>query len=189
MRKLVLVVHTSLDGYVAGVNGELSGFEAGAENLEFVCKLTCDADAALFGRISYELLDRYWPSARNNDNATAGEIDYSNWYNAAQKIVVSHTMSPSGKANTIVINHHIPETIQEIKSQEGKDILLFGSPSVAQLLMQSGAIDSYWVFVNPAIFGKGIPLFRQLPGSIKLTLTEHHLFPNGEMALHYIPGK
>ena len=189
MRKLVLVVHTSLDGYVAGINGELTGFAPGTENLEFVCKLTRDADAALFGRISYELLDRYWPTARNNDNATSGEIDYSNWYNSAQKIVVSRTLPPTSKANTIIIDNNIAEKINEIKNQDGKDILLFGSPSVAQLLMQAGSIDSYWVFVNPAVFGNGIPLFKQLPDQIKLTLTENHLFPNGEMALHYIVKK
>lgn len=59
MRKLILVVHTSLDGYVAGPNGELDGFTAGEENLEFVCRLTKQADTALFGRKSYQLLNSY----------------------------------------------------------------------------------------------------------------------------------
>jgi hypothetical protein len=54
MRKLILIVHTSLDGFVAGLKGELDGFDASQENLEFVCKITEEADAALFGRISYK---------------------------------------------------------------------------------------------------------------------------------------
>lgn len=64
MRKLILIAHTSLDGFVAGPNGELDGFEAGEENLEFVCKITEQAGTAVFGRVSYQLLDSYWPTAR-----------------------------------------------------------------------------------------------------------------------------
>ncbi len=66
MRKLTLVVHISLDGFVAGTKGELDGFEPGEENLAFVCQLTETADAALFGRVSYDLLERYWTTAKTN---------------------------------------------------------------------------------------------------------------------------
>ena len=65
MRKLVLVVHVSLDGFVAGPKGELDGFDAGEENLEFVCGLTKDADAALFGRLSYEMINGHWPTVKD----------------------------------------------------------------------------------------------------------------------------
>jgi dihydrofolate reductase len=73
MRKLVLVVHISLDGFVAGAKGELDGFPSGEENLQFVCKLTENADAALLGRISYKLLNGYWPTAKDLPNLTAFE--------------------------------------------------------------------------------------------------------------------
>ncbi len=185
MRKLVLVVHTSLDGFVAGLHGELTGFESGTENLEFVCKLTEDADAALFGRISYELLNQYWPTAHKTPTASKGEIDYSNWYNSAQKIVVSGTLKPTHDPKTTIVNSAIEATITKIKEQPGRNILIFGSPSVARQLMQAGLVDSYWIFVNPTIFGNGIPLFTQLTGVIKLTLVSSKHFPNGEMALHY----
>jgi dihydrofolate reductase len=88
MRKLILIVHACPDGFVAGPKGELDGFDAGEENLEFVCKLTEEADTALFGRISYQLLNSWWPTARDRPNATKGEIAYSNWYNNAKKIVI-----------------------------------------------------------------------------------------------------
>jgi hypothetical protein len=60
MRKLILIVHTSLDGFVAGSKRVLDGFDPSEENLKFVCKITKDADIAMFGRISFELLDSYW---------------------------------------------------------------------------------------------------------------------------------
>jgi dihydrofolate reductase len=129
-RKIILVAHISLDGFVAAPNGELDWFDKGEENLEFVCKLTEGADTALFGRISYELLNSYWPTARDHPNATKGEIAYSNWYNNAKKIVISKTMTEGGLNNTTFISGNISNEITKIKEQKGKNILIFGSPSV-----------------------------------------------------------
>ncbi len=189
MRKLILIVHTSLDGYVAGPNGELDGFDASEENLQFVCILTKDADAALFGRTSYQLLDSYWPNAKDRTNSTIGEIAYSNWYNKAQKIVISKTMLGRDMNNSMIISENIPTEVSKIKEAAGKNILIFGSPSVSQLLMESGLIDSYWIFINPAIFGKGIPLFKDMQNKINLKLVTTKQFSNGEFALNYIVDK
>src|SRR5215831_2015105 len=102
MRKLVLLAHTSLDGFVASPQGELDDFDPGEENLQFVCDLTEQADSALFGRVSYELLNKYWPTAKDLPNASKGAVAYSNWYNAAKKIVISKTMKDQNLKNTIV---------------------------------------------------------------------------------------
>jgi dihydrofolate reductase len=185
MRNLTLIVHTSLDGFVAGINGELSGFEAAEENLEFVAELCQTADAALFGRVSYELLNQYWPSAKDHPGATKGEVSYSEWYNIAEKIVFSRTMDNDGPGHPTIINGNILEEISRIKDKPGKDIFIFGSPSVAQTLMNLDFIDKFWIFVNPVIFGKGIPLFNPPQNSSKLRLTETKQFNNGELALHY----
>ena len=186
MRKLILVVHTSLDGFVAGPKGELDGFDASEENLQFVCKLTEEADTALFGRTSYELLNGYWPTAKDRPNATKGAMAYSNWYNNAKKIIFSRTMSDENLNNTTIISKNISDEILEIKQQAGQDILIFGSPASSQLLMQLGLIDHYWVFVNPVIFGQGIPLFAGSTNKTKLKLLATKQFPNGEIALHYV---
>ena len=159
MRKLTLIAHISLDGLVAGSKGELDDFDANEENLGFVCELTEEADTALFGRISYQLLDRYWPTAGDRPNATKGEIAYSNWYNNAKKIVISKTMPSANVNNTTIISENIPGRIIKVKEQPGKSILIFGSPAASQSLMPLNLIDDYWIFVNPVIFGKGIPLF------------------------------
>jgi dihydrofolate reductase len=186
MRKLILVVHTSLDGFVAGSKGELDGFEAGEENLKFVCKITKDADSAIFGRISYELLESYWPTAKDQPEATEGEILYSEWYNGVKKIVFSTTMTGECTDNMIILNDKISTEIKKIKEQAGKDILIFGSPSVAQTLMKLDLIDSYWIFINPVFFGRGIPLFsgKAEKSKLKLMATQH--FANGEIALNYV---
>lgn len=185
MRKLILVAHTSLDGFVAGKNGELDGFDAGEENLEFVCKLTEEADAALFGRISWQLLDSYWPTARNREGASRGDIAYSNWYNSAHKIVLSRTMANTTISNTTIISDDLFTEIDKIKRKPGKDILMFGSPGAFQSLLPLGLIDEYWIFVNPVIFGEGIPLFTENKAGIKLRLKRTEQFPNGEIAMNY----
>jgi dihydrofolate reductase len=186
MRKLVLLAHISLDGFVAGPNGELDAFPHGEENLQFVCHLTGDADAALFGRISYKLLNDYWPAARNHPGATRPEIAYSNWYNDAHKIVVSKTMKNENRNNTTILSENILGEIKKIKEQAGRNILIFGSPSVSQLLMQHSLIDDYWIFVNPVVFGKGIPLFTEL-NKAKFKLLKQNSFPMEK--LHAIIGQ
>jgi dihydrofolate reductase len=185
MRKIILIVHTSLDGFVAGVNGELSSFAPGDDNLAFVNTITETADAALFGRISYFLLNDHWPGVKDLPNATKAEITYSNWYNNAQKIVLSKLLKADGLKNTTVLSTNVINEIIAIKEQPGKDILIFGSPSVAQLLMQHDLIDSYWIFINPAIFPQGIPLFAGITKKATLKLTKTKEFSNGEFALHY----
>ena len=186
MRKLILIAHTSLDGFAAGLNGELDGFEASEENLKFVCHLTENANAALFGRVSYQLLNDYWPTAKDRPRATQGEIAYSNWYNGAQKIVISRSIRGINLNKTTFLSENIPDEITLMKKGTGKNILIFGSPAVSQLLMTHSLIDEYWIFVNPIIFGKGISLFAETQHQIKLKLDTTKQFSNEEFALHYI---
>jgi dihydrofolate reductase len=185
MRKLILVSHISLDGFVAGAKGELDGFPAGDENLEFVCRLTDNADACLFGRVSYHVLNDFWPNAKDLPDATKSQKEYSHWYNGANKIVLSKTMSAGHLNNTTIIRENILDKMVEIKNKAGKDILIFGSPGAAQTLQNLGLIDNYWIFVNPVVFGQGIPLFAGQTNKVKLRLLSTRQFSNGEMALHY----
>ena len=115
MRELTLIVQTSLDGFVAGINGEFDDFIGGEENLEFVCGLTEEADAALFGRVSYQLLESHWPTAANKPEATKNEIRYSNCNNAVPKIVLSQTLKPDNSTNTYIIPKNIENEINNIK--------------------------------------------------------------------------
>src|SRR5688500_12606843 len=106
MKSLVLVVHISLDGFVAGPAGELDGFEPAEENLEFVCSLTEQADVAMFGRKSFQMLQKYWPTAKDHPGATRGEVIFSTWYNKAQKIVFSKSL-PDSTDKTINVQREI----------------------------------------------------------------------------------
>jgi dihydrofolate reductase len=184
MRKLVLIVHISLDGFVAGPQGELSDFDPGEENLAFVATLTETADAAMFGRVSYELLEAHWPYVKDQPDASPAAKQYSNWYVAAQKIIISKSLDLPD-SSVIIIRENLKDSVEKIKSGPGKDILIFGSPSLAQHLMEANLIDQYWIFINPVIFGKGIQLYPKGCDLKKFTLVRQETFPNGEIGLCY----
>jgi dihydrofolate reductase len=185
MRKLILIVHTSIDGFVAGVKGEFDGFNASPENLDFVCELTDEADAALVGRISYQMLNSYWPTARDNANASRSEIKYSNWYNDAEKIVLSRSLSKSNLNKTTIISENIADNLLKIKNGEGKNILMFGSPTIFEILHKLNIIDEYWIINYPALFGNGISFFTRAGTPRKIKLLSTRQFSNGEIAINY----
>jgi dihydrofolate reductase len=189
MRNLVVVVQTSLDGFVATPDGGFDHFLGGEENLEFVCGITDSADAALFGRKSFQLLDSNWPTVAANPDATSNMIKYSNWYNRAPKHVLSKTLTTENDRNVFLIPDQLETSINAIKEQNGKDILIFGSPTAVQSLLDLQLIDGFWIIVHPVIFGEGIPLFRNRQQPIKLDLMASHQLSNGTVCNHYLVNK
>jgi dihydrofolate reductase len=185
MRNLIFFMHTSLDGFVAGLNGEMDWINLDDAMFDFVATMTDQADTALYGRVTYEMMQNYWPTAGEKPNATKHDIDHSTWYNKVSKIVLSKTILETGLHNTKVIGHQLSDNINKLKQQEGKNVLIFGSPTASQSLLNEGLIDEFWLFVNPIILGKGMPLFKDLTGTTKLNLIESKTFACGVIALHY----
>jgi dihydrofolate reductase len=185
MRKIILSLHTTLDGFVAGPNGEMDWIKLDAEMFDLVGGFTDDADTALYGRITYEMMDSYWPTAADKPNASKHDIEHSAWYNKTQKIVLSKTMK-GDKNKTTFIADNIRSEIENLKSRDGKNILIFGSPAAAHALMEHNLIDEYWLFVNPILLGKGIPVFKNINMLINLKLETSKTFNCGVIGLHYI---
>jgi len=178
-------MHTSLDGFVAGLKGELDWANIDDEMFDFVATMTDTADTALYGRVTYEMMQSYWPTAGKQPNATKHDKEHSAWYNKVSKIVLSKTISEKGLDNTTVISGQLADNINKIKKQDGKNILIFGSPGASQSLLNQGLIDEFWLFVNPIILGQGMPLFKDITGTTKLKLAESKTFACGVIALHY----
>lgn len=189
MRKIISFMHISLDGFVAGPKGEMDWIKVDDEIFDFVGQRISKTDAALYGRVTYEMMENYWPSAADQPNASKHGIEHSKWYSKAGKIVLSKTMTEAGLNNTTVIGDHISDRINEIKQSSGEEILLFGSPSATHALIQLGLIDGYWLFVNPVILGQGIPLFIDVRDKIQLRLLSTRPFSCGVTELNYIVDK
>jgi len=180
MRKIISFMHVSLDGFVAGPNGEMDWIKVDEEIFDYVGKRISEGDTALYGRVTYQMMESYWPTA-----ATRHDIEHSKWYDKVHKVVLSKTMKEAGLANTKIINDNLSDSINEIKQQPGNDILLFGSPTATHSLMQQDLIDGYWLFVNPIILGQGIPLFAGIKDKIKLKLLTTRQFTCGVTELNY----
>ena len=178
-------MHISLDGFVAGPNGEMDWIKVDEEIFSHVGKRIGEGDTSLYGRKTYEMMEGYWPTAADKPNASQHDIQHSAWYAKVHKLVLSTTLKEADRVNTTVINSNLADRINEIRQQGNKEILLFGSPTATHALMQQGLIDGYWLFVNPVILGKGIPLFEHINEKIKLTLLGTRHFSSGVVELNY----
>lgn len=185
MRKLVFFMHTSLDGFVAGLQGEMNWITVDEDIFDFVTTMTENADTALYGRVTYEMMQSYWPTAADQPNASKHDKEHSVWYKNVSKVVLSKTMSAEGLENTVVIANELTENINKIKEQEGKNMLIFGSPRASHSLLGEGLVDEFWLFVNPVLLGQGIPLFKGITETTELQLIESKTFSCGVIALHY----
>lgn len=189
MRKVISFMHISLDGFVAGPNGELNWAKVDEELFDHVGKRISKGDMAMYGRVTYQMMESYWPTAGDKPTATKHDMEHSKWYKNAQKVVLSNTMKETGLTNTKIISDNLSDRINEIKQQAGNDILLFGSPTATHSLIQLDLIDGYWLFVNPIILGRGIPLFTDIKDKVKLNLLTTRQFTSGVTELNYIVDK
>jgi dihydrofolate reductase len=188
MRKIISFMHISLDGFVAGLNGQLDWVKVDEELFEHVGKRISQGDTALYGRVTYQMMEAYWPTAADKPTASKHDIEHSKWYKNVHKVVLSKTLKEEGLVNTTIISDNLPDRINEIKQSgnSNEDILLFGSPTATHSLMQLNLIDGYWLFVNPIILGEGIPLFTGNKEKIKLKLLTTRQFTSGVTELNYI---
>lgn len=182
-------MHISLDGFVAGLNGEMNWIKVDEELFDHVGKRIAETDTALYGRATYQMMESYWPTAGDQPDASKHDIEHSAWYKKAHKLVVSKTLQGADLTNTTIISHNLATHINEIKQQVGAEILLFGSPTATHSLFEENLIDGYWLFVNPIILGQGIPLFKDINDRIKLNLLTSRTFSSGVTELSYLVDK
>lgn len=185
MRKLIFSLHSTLDGFAGAENGSLDWVRLDDDLFDLVGTFTEKADTALYGRITWQLMDNYWPRASEKPNASKHDRQHSQWYNSVEKLVISRTLQAGNSGNTRFISGDIPSQIRKLKNGPGKNILMLGSLSASRILMEQALIDEYWFFLNPIILGKGIPAFSGLDKKIVLNLMETRVFRNGVLGLHY----
>jgi dihydrofolate reductase len=186
MRKVISFVHVSLDGFVAGPKGEMNWITISEEIFDYVAKLLEPIDTALYGRVTFEMMENYWPTAGDAPDASKHDREHSRWYEKAKKIVLSDSLRGKSFANTTIISGGVADEIKKAKQADGSDIVIFGSPRATHSLMKEDLVDGYWMFVNPVILGSGIPLFAEIEGRTQLTLVESKKLSSGVAALQFV---
>jgi dihydrofolate reductase len=140
------------------------------------------SDAFLFGRITYEMLAGYWPAVTDRDNK---EIEIADRLNGAPKYVVSSTLKTGKWNNSTIIRKNVVEELGKLKQQPGQDILVFGSATLVQSLMEADLIDEYRLLVHPIVMGKGKRPFKDGSPTTKLELVKTRTFSLGVTGLCY----
>ncbi|MGH7719276.1 MAG: dihydrofolate reductase family protein [Gemmatimonadaceae bacterium] len=185
MRKVILQEWVTIDGFAAGPNGELDFFASSVLNegsdrdlLRFIDTV----DTILLGAVTYRLFVDFWPTATTDDEIIADKL------NATPKIVFSQTLdrAPWGKwGEAKVVKTSAAEEINELKRRPGKDMVLWGSISLAQSLMKEGLIDECHLRVCPVALGKGRRLFPDDVSTIDMKLLETRAYESGLVLLRY----
>ena len=184
MGKLVFAINLSLDGFAdhtvaVGPDDELHKF--------FSDRLD-ETDVALFGRVTYQLMESYWPHAHEDPKATKGLLEFADKYNAVPKVVFSRTLQEANWNNTRLVRENMIEEVVKLKEETAKNILLDGI-SIAQEFIRLGIVDEYWIVLHPVLVGKGRRLFDGLNSRANLKLMDSRTFRLGVVALHYLSHK
>src|ERR1700749_4586713 len=109
MRKIISFMHISLDGFVAGPNGEMDWIKVDEEIFDHVGKRISESDTALYGRVTYQMMENYWPTAADGPTASKHDIEHSRWYKSVHKVVLSKTIKGAGLANTQIIKDNLSD--------------------------------------------------------------------------------
>lgn len=179
-RKVTFAINVTLDGYTDHTVGIVDN-----ELHDFFTRQLDDADLLLFGRVTFQMMESYWPHAESDSESTESEKMFAQKFNALPKIVFSQTIQKTEWNNSRIMRGNLVEEVLKLKKQPGKDISA-GSISIFQELMRHNLIDEYWLVVHPLLCKKGKHLFDGINNTINLTLVDTKTFASGVVVLHYL---
>jgi dihydrofolate reductase len=185
MRKLVLFLHQSLDGYCATKDGALDWIPYNEAFEKYAERIVKTVGSPVYGRVTYEMMKGYWSTLSNNPAVSTHEREHAQWLENVEKIVVSTTLATPDWKNTTVIRDNVQEQIKKLKDQDGKSLVIFGSPTLARSLMKAGLIDEFQFTVSPVILGEGITFMRSIEDPVNLELLDSESIEGGIVVLHY----
>lgn len=183
MRKLIISVQTSLDGYIAGPNGEGDWISSGNEIWKHMFNDLEDVDAVLVGRNTYAEYAPYWRSVLTDPNADPNELKYAQWADRTSHIVFSKTLQSTDWSNTRVMRDPGAE-VASLKQQSGNDMVVWGAGEFASTLLRTGLADELRITIAPVLLGGGLPLFQRIDQT-KLAAIDVRPLADGSVILRY----
>ena len=187
MRKLILSMHTSLDGFVTGPNNDMSWMQPDDdEQWADLFDMLSNVDLFLLGSGMWEEYRNYWKKALRDDGFSPNEVKYAKFAEKTPHIVFSSTLKNPGWQNTSIKSESIYRAVSQIKAETGKDIQIVGGAKFAESMIDSGLVDEYRIMVNPVIVGKGKTFFRNLKCRHNLKRGGVKVLQNGVVIITYI---
>jgi dihydrofolate reductase len=192
VRKIILSMMVSLDMQIARADGNLDWFRSDTEFEAEMLQLLRAVDGMMFGRVSYELLAQYWPSAGSGDAAAPGgfssrevEEEFARLMNSVPKRVYSRTLKSAEWGPVTLSNEVSSADVEQLRRQPGRDLVLFAGANLASEFIRQDLIDEYRLMVHPLAIGNGIPLFQGLTAELPLELQRCRVLPCGVALLQY----
>jgi dihydrofolate reductase len=173
MRKVIYKMSVSLDGFIAGPDGEIDWSVPDEELFRFHTQQMLEIGTHLCGRRLYEEM-LYWETVEENPSASELELEFARIWKAIPKIVFSKTLEKA-EGNYMLVRDGVAEEVAELKERRGKDVAV-GGAGLASALTKLGLIDEYRLFVSPVVLGGGTPYFPALDEKINLELLETRTF-------------
>ena len=177
MRNIMVTEFVSLDGVMEAPGWTFKYWND--EIATFKGEESSASDALLLGRVTYQGFAAAWPESTDEGAA---------YFNSVRKYVVSTTLDKAEWNNSTLIKDNIVEEITNLKQQDGSDLVVHGSATLVQTLMQHDLVDSYRLLVYPVILGKGKRLFQE-GATATFKLLESRSFSSGVTALVYEPDR
>jgi len=184
MGKLVMFNFVSLDGFFAGPNGEIDWHVVDDEFNKFALAQLDSADGLLFGKLTYQLMEGYWPTP----DAARQAPDIAARMNSLSKTVVSRTLKTAEWKNSRLIRGNLQDEVSKLKQHARNYLLLLGSGDLASALTELRLIDEYRLMVAPVALGNGKALFRNIGKRLALKLSASKPFSSGSILLSYEPA-
>ncbi len=177
----------SVDGYVAGPNGEMDWMAMGwGDDIKnYIIALTEPVDTILLGRKLAEGFIPHWAALM--ENPETADIFTQKMANT-HKVVFSKTLTASAWDNTDLATGNLVEEVKKLKAMKGGDIITYGGAGFTSSLIKAGLIDEYHLFINPAALGNGMPIFRDLKDRLNFKLVKSQAFEGGIVVLYYLPS-
>ena len=183
MRKIILMMSVSLDGFIEGPDRELDWQLVDDELHSHFNEQLRAMGAFLNGRVIYELMAGFWPTSDADPASTGPMVEFARIWRDMPKIVYSRTLVRADW-NTTVVREFVADDVIELKAQADGDLAL-GGADLAAVFMRHDLIDEYRLYVHPVVIGRGKPLFPASDAKIDLQLAETRTFGNGVVLLGY----
>jgi len=183
MRKLILQVQMSVDGFVAGPNGELDWmtWNWSDDIKNYVTELHDTVDTILLGRKMTDGFVKHWQSVEPGIE----EYPFAKKMVDYPKVVFTKTLNKSEWKNTTLAKGNLSEEVNSLKNQSGKDIIVYGGAGFVSSLIKENLIDEYYLFINPTVIGKGMEIFNKVEDKMKLKLVNSFAFKCGIVVNKY----
>ena len=186
MRKIILALQVSLDGYIEGPDREIDWHMVDEELHSHFNEQLRAMGAFLDGRVTYQLMADFWPTADQDPDSSPAMAEFAGIWRDMPKIVYSRTLERAAW-NTTVLRDVVVDDVLALKAQPGGDLAL-GGANLADSFRRLGLIDEYWIYIHPVLIGRGTPLFKPADTRTPLALVETRTFGNGVVLLRYATG-